>query len=204
MVEKQEGPTREDWVEAGLLALVEGGIDAVRVERLATALGVSKGPFYWRFRDRIELLKAIIEFWKRDFTATLIEQSADFDTPRARLEALAELSLERTAGPIDVAQAECALRAWAAKDAMPREAVREVDASRIEHLRGEFQLAGASPRLAEQLARAVYMALLGLYMVRQYTPEIADDQSFRTAVKLALDAAEQESSSGDKAGWLNP
>ncbi|WP_287210206.1 hypothetical protein [Mesorhizobium sp.] len=61
---------------------------------------------------------------------------------------------------------------------------------RLDHLTKEFALAGAPQPLAGRLAKAVYVALLGLYMLRQYTPELADDQSFRTAVETALDVAE--------------
>lgn len=121
MADKQGGPTKADWVAAGLSALTAGGIEAVRVERLAVILGVSKGPFYWRFKSRGELLEAIIEFWKRDFTADLIEQTSHFDTPRKRLEALAELAAVSTSGALDVAKTECALRAWAAQDPLPRD-----------------------------------------------------------------------------------
>jgi AcrR family transcriptional regulator len=192
MAEGRDGPTKSDWVAAGLSALASGGIESVRVERLAVTLGVSKAPFYWRFKDRGELLEAIIEFWKRDFTAGLIEQTAHFDTPRERLEALAELAALPTSGSLDVAKTECALRAWASQDALPRAAVREVDAMRIKHLTKELKLLGAPQRLAEQLARAIYLALLGLYTVRQYTPELADDQSYLTAVRVALDAAQIE------------
>ncbi|RVI81920.1 TetR/AcrR family transcriptional regulator [Sinorhizobium meliloti] len=195
MADKQDGPTKADWVAAGLSALTAGGIEAVRVERLAVILGVSKGPFYWRFKNRGELLEAIIEFWKRDFTADLIEQTSHFDTPRERLEALAELAVVSTSGALDVAKTECALRAWAAQDPLPRAAVREVDAMRTKHLTEEFKLLGAPHPLAEQLAKAIYLALLGLYTVRQYTPELADEQSYLTAVRIALDAAQIQSHS---------
>lgn len=167
------------------------------MERLAVILGVSKGPFYWRFKNRDELLQAIIEFWKRDFTANLIEQTSHFDTPRERLEALAELAVVSTSGALDVAKTECALRAWAARDPLPRAAVREVDAMRTKHLTEEFKLLGAPHPLAEQLAKAIYLALLGLYTVRQYTPELADEQSFLTGVRIALDAAQIQSHSTD-------
>ena len=43
---------RADWIHAGFAMLAAGGIDAVRVERLAAVLKVTKGSFYWHFRDR--------------------------------------------------------------------------------------------------------------------------------------------------------
>ena len=47
---------REKWVEQGLRALTEGGVEAVRVEGLARALGVTKGASYGYFADRGALL----------------------------------------------------------------------------------------------------------------------------------------------------
>jgi AcrR family transcriptional regulator len=43
---------RSSWVEEGLRALAAGGPDAVRIESLAQALGVTEGGFYWHFDDR--------------------------------------------------------------------------------------------------------------------------------------------------------
>lgn len=189
--EKTDGPSRHDWVVAGLRALAEGGIDSVKVERLARTLGVSKGPFYWRFSDRAELLAALIDSWKRGFTARLLEDTAHLETPRARLEALFSQALGTQVGGIDVAQTEGALRAWAAQDPMARRAVREVDAQRTRYLVDELMSMGASEAEARNLARGLYLALLGLYTVRRYTPELADDESFRTMVAMALDAAEK-------------
>ena len=46
--------TRTRYV--ALRALADGGPDAVRVEPLARALGVTKGGFYWAFDGRQALL----------------------------------------------------------------------------------------------------------------------------------------------------
>ena len=48
---------RNRWIEEGLRALGDGGPEAVRIESLAQALGVSKGGFYWHFKDRQALLE---------------------------------------------------------------------------------------------------------------------------------------------------
>ncbi|MTW16422.1 TetR family transcriptional regulator [Rhodoplanes serenus] len=188
--DKAEGPSRQDWVVAGLCTLADGGIDAVRVERLAKTLGVSKGPFYWRFADRAELLAAMLDYWRRDFTARLIAHGALLETPRARLEDLLAQALEVRVGPIDVARVEGALRAWAAHDPTAAATVREVDARRIGHLAGELAAMGAGTAQAQQLARGIYLGLLGLFTARRYTPEVADDDAYRLLVMRALDAAQ--------------
>lgn len=190
VTDRTDGPSRQDWVVAGLRTLAEYGIDAVRVERLAKTLGVSKGPFYWRFADRAELLAAMMDFWQRDFTARLIENSASLKSARARLEELLNQALEVQVGSIDVARLEGALRAWAAHDETISRAVCEVDAQRIRYLARELSAMGARKAQAQHLARGIYLGLLGLFTARRYTPEVADDKAYRIMVMMALDAAE--------------
>ncbi len=181
-----------EWVMAGLNALAEGGIDSVKVERLARVLRVSKGSFYWHFRDRRDLLDALLEFWQRDLTGQLIADSADLPTPRARLEALARGSLDARSGDVDVAQAEAALRAWAAQDEAAGNVCRIVDARRVAHVAAELVSMGVAPGRAELFAGAIYLALIGLFTVRRYTPELADDEAVRLVVALVLDEAERK------------
>src|SRR6266702_3197870 len=56
---------RSSWIEEGLRALAAGGPDAVRIELLARALGVTRGGFYWHFDDRRGLLEEILDTWER-------------------------------------------------------------------------------------------------------------------------------------------
>ncbi|MGB9368496.1 MAG: helix-turn-helix domain-containing protein, partial [Xanthobacteraceae bacterium] len=91
---KQEKPTRLDagaWIAAGFDALADGGIDAVRVEPLAKALGITKGSFYWHFADRRALLDAMLESWAEGRIAAIREQAAMRGAPDAVLGDLADL-----------------------------------------------------------------------------------------------------------------
>ncbi len=80
---------RGAWVDAALKALAAGGPDAVRVEALAVSLGVSKGGFYWHFKDRQALLEELLDTWEKavveDVIARVESQPAD---PRAKLQQL--------------------------------------------------------------------------------------------------------------------
>lgn len=195
MSEKTKDLTRDDWVLAALAAFVDGGIDAVKVERLARALKVSKGSFYWHFSDRPDLLSALLDLWERDFTAQLIANASDLPTPRERLLAVADEALEANMDGVDVARAEGAFSAWAALDPVAAVRVRTVEAQRIDYLVGELSLMGASARDAQSLARGIYLALLGVYAARRYNPELAEDSVFRRVVELVLDAAERQDGS---------
>lgn len=55
---------RHDWVDAGIAILASKGVDAVRIESLAKQLNISKGSFYWHFKNREDLLEAILAEWE--------------------------------------------------------------------------------------------------------------------------------------------
>src|ERR671910_2473019 len=80
----------EDWVEAARAVMAEGGIDAVAVEPLARRLGVTKGSFYWHFKDRRALLETTLERWEEESTVARISASRRISDPRKRLIRLGE------------------------------------------------------------------------------------------------------------------
>src|SRR5947209_10577621 len=107
---------RERWIEAGLNELGRGGIEAVRVEVLAKSLGVTKGGFYRRFKDRRALLDALLETWAGGRIAALekqIEQGGE--SARDRLKSLIRLYSERVSA--QGMAIELAIRQWARSDA---------------------------------------------------------------------------------------
>jgi AcrR family transcriptional regulator len=59
------------WIEAGLKELANSGVGGVRVEVLAQRLGVTKGGFYRRFKDRRALLNAVLDEWARGRIAAI-------------------------------------------------------------------------------------------------------------------------------------
>src|ERR1035438_1564224 len=65
---------RSRWIEEGLRALAAGGPDAVRVEALAQALGVTKGGFYGHFANRNALLDEMLDTWERMSTDEVLER----------------------------------------------------------------------------------------------------------------------------------
>src|SRR5271165_3369199 len=65
---------RGKWIEEGLRTLAAGGPDAVRIEPLARALGVTRGGFYWHFADRRALLDEMLDTWERTTTNEVIDR----------------------------------------------------------------------------------------------------------------------------------
>ncbi|TAK80122.1 MAG: TetR/AcrR family transcriptional regulator [Betaproteobacteria bacterium] len=153
---------RAQWVAAGLEALRKGGAAEVRVERLAAQLGITKGSFYWHFRDRGELLDALLEHWAREMTDAEFERiEAMRATLAERLLALAQDVLQKGMGRYDPA-----IRGWARTDRKVAAAVARVDRRRVFSLMSFFEESGFSAADARTRARLFYTFLLGEPQVR--------------------------------------
>src|SRR6266498_5785208 len=84
---------RSRWIEEGLRALAAGGPDAVRIEPLAQALGVTRGGFYWHFDDRRALLEEMLDTWERASTDEVVERvESEGGDARAKLRRLSALA----------------------------------------------------------------------------------------------------------------
>src|SRR3978361_2469998 len=91
------GGKQDTWIEAGFAELARSGVEGVRVEVLAKNLGVTKGGFYRRFKDRAALLDGILGAWSAGRIASIEKQtSLDGATARDRLRAVVRLYAERT------------------------------------------------------------------------------------------------------------
>ena len=80
--------SREDWVKAASNLIAQEGVQAVAVEPLALALGVTKGSFYWHFQNRDELIHAALEAWEQDQSDDVVSRYAGIADPRRRLRVL--------------------------------------------------------------------------------------------------------------------
>jgi AcrR family transcriptional regulator len=123
------------WVDAALEALASGGPEEIRIEALAARLGVSKGGFYWHFKNRAALIEAMLDHWEQSVVGDVIaEVEASSDDPRARLRYLFELA----ASAPELLPIELALRDWARRDDGVAARLRRVDNQRMEYLRSLF------------------------------------------------------------------
>jgi AcrR family transcriptional regulator len=127
---------RNRWIEEGLSALAAGGPDAVRIESLAQALGVSKGGFYWHFSDRRSLLEEMLDAWERTWVDDVIEAvEAEGEDARSRLRRLFALA---AASGGELLKIELAIRSWARREEAVAERLRQVDSRRMSYMRSLF------------------------------------------------------------------
>ena len=126
---------RGKWIDEGLRALAAGGPDAVRIEPLAQALGVTKGGFYWHFEDRRALLDEMLDTWERVSIDDVIEHiDREGGDARVRLRRLFSLA----ASSREVLKIDLAIRDWSRRDPAVSERLRRVDNRRMEYLRSLF------------------------------------------------------------------
>jgi AcrR family transcriptional regulator len=152
------------WVDAGLKAIGRSGIDGVRVEVLAKDLGVTKGGFYRRFKDRRALLDAMLDAWRAGRIA-LIEKHTELggQDAGARLKSLIEMYSER-ANPEGMA-IELAIRQWARSDVAAAAAVAAVDDARLKNVVQLYRKQGLDPEHAKAWGVLFYSFIFGLSLL---------------------------------------
>jgi AcrR family transcriptional regulator len=149
---------REKWVEEGLKALAAGGVEAVRVEALAKALGVTKGGFYGYFADRGALLEAMLDTWEReciDDVLDSIERAGGDALDKVRLAGRLTFSRDRL-WPIDLA-----VRDWARRDQAVAERLRRVDNRRMQLLRDAISTFCEDPGEVEARSLLAFCMAIG-------------------------------------------
>jgi AcrR family transcriptional regulator len=126
---------RSGWIDEGLRALASGGPDAVRIEPLARALGVTKGGFYWHFDGRRALLDEMLDTWERESVDEVIERvEREGGDARARLRRLSAIA----AASDEVLRIDLAVRDWARRDKAVARRLRRIDNRRMDYLRSLF------------------------------------------------------------------
>lgn len=147
------------WIDAAYGKFREGGVSAVRVDPLAKGLGITRGSFYWHFKDRAALLRAVLQRWREEETErTIAENEAGGGDASARL-----LRLLHTCSADD-GRLEVGMRDWAAQDAAAREEVRQIDTRRIQYMTNLAEDAGIPSQIARARCRVAYLAWLGSYV----------------------------------------
>jgi AcrR family transcriptional regulator len=136
--------------------LVDQGIDHVRVDVLAGQLEVTRGSFYWHFRDREDLLRRVLQAWREETTVQLTRRLAVARSePRELLADVITLPFRGRAAT-RAARIELAIRAWARRDPLARQAVEDADAARLGYHGELFRALGFAAEEAGHRAFLLY------------------------------------------------
>ncbi len=165
--------TADHWALAAARRLASHGVDQVRVEPLAVALGVSKGSFYWHFANRDALLAAVLDLWESQGTEAIIAavDAGAADAP-TRLRAL----IRQTFGQPEHDGIELGIRAWARHDARARATAERVDARRLDYVASLVEGCGVTTAQAHTRAEFMYRTLIGEFVLRsQGRPPLSEE-----------------------------
>ena len=151
--------TRQDWMNAALAVLKSGGVEAVKVADLAAQLQVSRSSFYWYFKNRTDLLDALLAHWEATNTAALVAQA------HAPAQTITEACCNIFRCNIDTRlfdpQLDFAIRDWARRSAKVRAVLESGDAARVAALTQMFVRHGYPDQNAKARARVLYYMQLG-------------------------------------------
>lgn len=152
------------WIEVAIDVLAREGIAGLRVEVLAKRCGVTKGSFYWHFKDRQSLLDAVLQHWKagRIFD---IEKTTSVAPGKERDQLHYAIELYGANRNRKGMAIELAVRDWARHDAQAAAIVEAVDLYRLECTRKLFVAAGMSDAEAKSRSLLLYACVFGLSLM---------------------------------------
>jgi len=157
-------PTAEiaeaEWIAAARELLITEGVAAIKVDRLARRLGVTRGGFYWRFAGLPALLEAVLADWRDTNSVAVLAALEGPGSPRQRFQDLMRVWIEE-AGYSPAY--DTAVREWGRTDPAVAAVVTEVDERRLAAFERLFRDAGYRPREALVRARITYYHQVGYY-----------------------------------------
>lgn len=153
--------TREDWLTMARDTLVHHGAGEVKILSLSERMGVSRSSFYWYFRNRDDLLSALLEEWEARNTTVIAKHCA---RPTGTIAEAVCNFFRCFLDPALFDQGlDFAVREWARRDETLRTRVDAADAVRIEAVTAMFARHGYSAADADARARILYFMQLGYH-----------------------------------------
>jgi AcrR family transcriptional regulator len=151
---------RQDWIRAAYTVFTQEGVERVRVLTLAEHLGITRGSFYWHFKNRDELLQALIAVWQQKNTGELLAACASSRDFTDRMLAIADCwTNENLFDPA----LDTAMRNWGTHDPKIGQLVHEEDQKRLAAFQKMFAEHGCGHTEAVIRARVFYFTQVGYY-----------------------------------------
>ena len=145
---------------------------------MAAALGVSRGSFYWHFKDFADFRGQVLHSW-RDRTVDQVIQ--EFDRDPAEPDRLRRLIKRAFFGKRGL---DRAIRMWAADEPEVAAMVAAVDARRVAYMAELLIAAGVDVRQAHPRAAFIYWAYLGQTIVMDPASAAIDEAAMEVIADL--------------------
>ena len=126
--------SKDQWLEKALDLLESSGVEAVKIERLAKALSISRSGFYWHFKNRQDLLNHLLNYWVGEYTGVVTDNPDVIKLdPKKRLLTVMEMVRDKQLTKYDLA-----MTSWAKSDPQVQKVVKRVVKMRLDFLRSTF------------------------------------------------------------------
>ncbi|MGB0907156.1 MAG: TetR/AcrR family transcriptional regulator [Maricaulaceae bacterium] len=172
--------TEENWLNHGLEVLATSGFTALKAEPLAKSLGVSRGSFYWHFKDIKDYHKKLLGLWQLRFTGGVITAVEVEKTAAEKLTALMTLAYEPNT------TLESAIRNWAQNNAQAKEVLSAVDETRLAYLARLLRDAGVPPDRVTTRATFIYAAGLGVPMLSEVSDKTMTTHEIKALAAMMI------------------
>lgn len=153
---KRKSLSAEDWEEAALSVIAHQGVAAVAIEPLARQLGVTKGSFYWHFKNRLDLVKAALKRWRQKDLEIIERDIVPIENPKERLLTWFKLSAE----PMQSHLVYSTLLADRSLDIISK-ILKEVTVERMAYLQQSYREMGYTPKQARSQSLMAYSVYVG-------------------------------------------
>ncbi len=157
--------TRDDWLDAAAGEVASGGFGSLRVLTLARKLGVTRGSFYWHFRDHEDLVTSFLDRWRDRRFVELDYMRPKGEKAKDELHQILQLLLTDASRNVRRLQVELAVRDFARRNNHAAKLVDEVDSARVEQNKLLFRNLGSVEGQVEDLATLMYVATVGSQVV---------------------------------------
>ncbi len=141
--------SKGQWFAKALETLRTDGFEAVKIDRLAKQLGISRSGFYYHFKDRQDLLQHLLDYWANEYTA-IITDSLDIKKLAAEKRLFITMKMVKDK---KLAQYDLAMTGWAKVDPLVNEIVQKIVTMRLDFVRKIFKELGFSGDELEMRAR---------------------------------------------------
>ena len=171
---------KQSWLTHGLSELSQNGFEALKADRLAKSLNVTRGSFYWHFADLTDFYEHLLVYWQEKVTQHVIDDVDSLVDSRVKVRALVHQAFA------DDVKLERAIRSWSAQNKMVSDATQSVDTKRIDYLSKLLVDEGMSPATANARATFLYWAYLGQSMTLASCPKHLSDAALDQIIDLFL------------------
>jgi AcrR family transcriptional regulator len=141
--------SKDQWLAKALDTLGSKGVEAIKIERLAKELNISRSGFYWHFKNRQDLLDHLLDYWVSEYTGVVTDNPDIIKLdPKKRLFTVMEIIRDK-----QLAKYDLAMTSWAKLDSQVHKIVKRVVKMRFDYIRSIFADLGFEGDELEMRAR---------------------------------------------------